>query len=637
MMSKKTKGYDPDLLERIQPQGGISFLDPKYISSGSGYEACLHIYEYPKTLDDHWLAGLCNINNTVSLVDIATDDVVSVKKNINKSMKEQEYRYQEAKDHQDRYDARKRFAEMEQLYDEISCMGEVIKLVHVRIFLSDPSFHCLEEKVKTVRAQLESSGSGQYLGAVFMNETKTEWTSMLKSYHRQEEERFFTYGQPLTSNAVAAGNPFHFSCLLDEKGMFLGKTPCGGNVLFDLFTKSGRRRFYNFLCIGSMGSGKSTLLKKEFLATAIQGDYVRTFDISGEFTMLTKVLGGKVIKLDGTEGILNPLEILRSGDNDIISFNRHISKVSTIYRFLQGGTCDKEERTEFEKLLQGTYKEFGIEMRGNRMTREITGLPPDQYPTFSDLLDFLQKKMRKIQEGTYSKTEMILVKARLTRLDKIRGILENVVYTYGNLFNGHTTIDNIQDEQIVTFDISALKEMETEVFDAQIFNMVSLCWDNCVTNGRLMMKGMYEKTVDPWDVTHTLILIDESHRWINAQKLYALDLITVYLREARKYFGGIGLASQSVRDYVPEGSGSEEVNKLKIIFELTHYKFMFQQNSDVIPMLKMVFDGVFTPYQIARIPKLDMGETILSIASDRNIEFKLYLPADEEAVFQGGM
>lgn len=57
----------------------------------------------------------------------------------------------------------------------------------------------------------------------------------------------------------------------------------------------------------------------------------------------------------------------------------------------------------------------------------------------------------------------------------------------------------------------------------------------------------------------------------------------------------------------------------------------------MIPMLKMVFDGVFTPYQIARIPKLDMGETILSIASDRNIEFKLYLPADEEAVFQGGM
>lgn len=632
--NKKKKQYDPALLERVQPQGGISFLDPKYISSGAGYEACLHIYEYPKQLDDYWLAKLCNIRNTVSFVDIATDDVVAVKKNINKSMKEQEYRYKEAKDFEGRYDAQKRFAEMEQLYEEISSMGEVVKLVHIRIFIADSSFSGLEDTVKTIRAQLEGSG---YLGAIFMNETKTEWTSMLKPYRRQEGERFFTYGQPLTSNAVAAGNPFHFSSLADEKGMFLGKTPCGGNVLFDLFNKSGSRRYYNYLCIGTMGSGKSTLLKKELLAAAIQGDYVRTFDISGEFTMLTNVLGGKVIKLDGTGGILNPLEILRGGDDDIVSFTRHISKVSTVYRFLLGGSCDMEEQIEFEEALRELYQKYGFEVKDGKMTREITGLAPEQYPTFSDLMDYLQEKIRKMQQGMYEKAEMELVKKELVRTDKIRKVIENVVYTYGNLFNGHTTIDNIQDEQIVTFDISSLKEMKAEVFDAQIFNMVSLCWDNCVSNGKLMMKGMYDKTVDPWDVTHTLILIDESHRWVNAKKPYALDLISVYLREARKYFGGIGLASQSIRDYVPEGSSSEEENKMKIIFELTQYKFVFHQDSNVTSLLNNIFDGVFTPSQIARIPRLDVGETILSIASDRNIEFKVYLPAEEEAVFRGGM
>ena len=41
--------------------------------------------------------------------------------------------------------------------------------------------------------------------------------------------------------------------------------------------------------------------------------------------------------------------------------------------------------------------------------------------------------------------------------------------------------------------------------------------------------------------------------------------------------------------------------------------------------------------QIAKISKLDVGENILAIASDRNIEFKVHLPADEEAIFQGGM
>ena len=72
----------------------------------------------------------------------------------------------------------------------------------------------------------------------------------------------------------------------------------------------------------------------------------------------------------------------------------------------------------------------------------------------------------------------------LILLDKIRKVISSIVYTYGNLFNGYTTINNIVDEQIVTFDISTIKDMKPEVFDALLFDMVSLCWDNCVTNGK---------------------------------------------------------------------------------------------------------------------------------------------------------
>ena len=68
----------------------------------------------------------------------------------------------------------------------------------------------------------------------------------------------------MTATGLAHGNPFHFSMLYDPTGTFLGKTPCGGNVLFDLFTKTQTRLYYNFLAIGEMGSGKSTLLKKQF-------------------------------------------------------------------------------------------------------------------------------------------------------------------------------------------------------------------------------------------------------------------------------------------------------------------------------------------------------------------------------------
>lgn len=646
---KKTKAeniqeetYDPYLLEQIQPSGGITFQDTRYVETGTGYETCIHVYDFPQKLDDFWMAKVCNINNTVVTVDISTDNVMEVQKNINRSMKEQQYRYMEAQNFQEKYDAKQRFQEMERLYEEISSLGEVIKVLHIRIFVADHSYMRLEEKVKNILAKLESNG---FRAAIFLNESKTEWESMYRPYKEQQsEDLFFIYGQPLTSNALAAGNPFHFSSLQDPCGDFLGKTPCGGNVLFDEFHKSKTRRFYNSLAVGTMGSGKSTLLKKRFLTNAIKGNYVRTFDISGEFTTLTKTLGGKVLKLDGTNGILNPLEVLKAEEGEEISFTRHISKVSTIYKFLTEGSADTEEIIEFEELLRELYKTFGMELVGGKVKSQVTGLPANRYPTFSDLLAYIEGKMEEIQRKSkaYEAVELDLVKHRMAIMDKIRRVLSNITNTYGSLFDGHTSIDNILDEQIVTFDLSTIKEMKPSVFDAQIFNMISLCWDNCVTNGKLMMERLRkakgeEGALDPEQVTKFLMIIDESHRWINTKKRHALESISIYLREARKFFGGIMLASQSIRDYVPEGSGAEEIDDLKKIFELTQYKFIFHQEADTLPLLDKVFESTLTQSQRNKIPKLEIGENILCIASDRNLEFKVHLTKEEDRIFEGGV
>ncbi len=636
---KQKLGYDPYLYEKIQPQGGICFRDPKFVMTGTGYEACLHIYEFPRQLNDYWMSKFCNLNNTVVTVDISTDNVIEVKKNINRSMKEQQFRYMEARDFQERYDAKQRYQEMERLYDEINSMGEVIKLVHVRIFVTDQSFARLEEKVKSIAVRLESNG---FLTAIYLNETKREWLSMYQSYQEQQKEFFSTYGQPLVSNALASGDPFHFSSLEDPTGNLLGKTPCGGNVIFDEFTKTKTRLYYNELVIGTMGSGKSTLLKKRFKANAVRGNYVRTFDISGEFTNLTKVYGGKVIKLDGTNGILNPLEILKADENEGISFTRHISKVSTIYKFLTEGQADTQEIILFEELLREVYQKFGMELRNGKVSRKVTGLPATSYPTFSDLLAYITEKIDGMKETEYDEISLSLAKKNLERSDKIRMVIQNIVHTYGSLFDGHTSIDNILDEQIVTFDISTIKEMKASVFDAQIFNMVSLCWDNCVTNGKLMMERMNLPQENPEhlefeDTTKFLMIIDESHRWLNTRKPQALESITIYLREARKYFGGIMLASQSIRDYVPEGSGAEAIDDLKKIFELTQYKFIFHQETNVLGLFDRIFENTVTQSQRDRIPKLEVGETILCISSDRNLEFKVHLTNEENRIFQGGV
>lgn len=639
MIAKKEKRTkkperDMNLLNEIKPAGGITFKDVKYITTGSGYEGCIHIYKFPENIDTYWMAKVCNINGTVALVDISTDNMSEVKKNLNKSMKEQAGRRSGARDFAELYDADKRLDEMKRMYDEINSYNEVIKLVHIRIFLADRSFESLEKKIKNIMDKLETDSG--FLTTIYLNESKSEYKSMTRSYSKQKEEMFFPKGQSLTATGVAHGDPFHFSSLDDETGEFLGTTPCGGNVLLDIFQKTSTRLYYNFLAIGEMGSGKSTLLKKQFKSNAIKGNYVRTFDISGEFTILTKTLGGKVIKLDGSEGILNPLEILKAGDDENISFTRHISKVSTFYKFLVGGSVDAEEIAEFEDVLKQLYSSFGL-WSDDRRNIQCTGLPAASYPTFTDYLNFLTESMEVMQNEKYSHLEEQVVAKTLLLRDKIRKVIKNIVDTYGSLFDGHTSIDNILDEQIVTFDISTLKELKDEVFDAMIINIISLCWDNCVTNGKLMLNMLREGKIKLWDVTRFLILIDESHRWLNAKKTHALDLVSVYLREARKYFGGIGLASQRAADYVPEGSDSDAVNKLKNIFELTQYKFVFRQSSNAKKLLYQIFDGELTGTQIEKIPKLEIGQCILLISGDKNIEFKVHLTKDEDMLFSGGL
>ena len=87
---------------------------------------------------------------------------------------------------------------------------------------------------------------------------------------------------------------------------------------------------------------------------------------------------------------------------------------------------------------------------------------------------------------------------------------------------------------------------------------------------------------------------------------------------------------------MPE-SKAENVEKIKHLFELSQYKFMFQQDSSVKEHLKKTFSFSLTDSQIDRIPFLEVGETILSITGDESIEFSVWLSKDyEEGLFAGG-
>lgn len=624
--SKKEKEIrlDDSLLEKIAPIGNLKHYET-YSRTGTGYEACVHIFSYPDALDDFWLSDICNFPNSIATISIGTMDQAEVKKNLNKSIDEQASRKRFARDYRALYDAEAREEEMKQLFAEISSMGEVIKSISIRIFIAAKTLKGLEEATAKVIKSLEANN---YRAAVFVNETEAEWKSIYQSFTEQEKASHALPGFPMKSTLIAAGNAYHYSSLEDPEGDFLGETGCGGNVLFDEWLLNDVRVNASAILAGNQRFGKSTLLKLRIKSRVLRGDYVRVFDVVGEYTDLIRALGGRTLNMSNY--IINLLEIFRSGDNEHSNYARHLTKLRVSYHFLapEADTKEMNEFIEAEEL----YKNWGLQPQG----KQVTGLPAKSYPTFQDLLDYIDREIERLVKGTFLEGERALIERKLMNLDSIRSNLRTLVHTYGKIFNGHTSVDNMKDVKALSYDLSELKELDARIFDLELFNLLSLSWDDAVTNGSIM-KSLWENKKRRLDeVAHTTIYIDESHRWVNAKKQYALDLLGIYLREGPKYFSNIWLASQSIRDYTPEGSTNEGIEKLKTIFELTQYKFIFRQDRNVIPIIDRVFNNALTPRQRDRIPLYTRGQTTLIISGDKTIDFKVYLSREDEALFKGG-
>src|SRR5690625_7869039 len=118
----------------------------------------------------------------------------------------------------------------------------------------------------------------------------------------------------------------------------------------------------------------------------------------------------------------------------------------------------------------------------------VTTLKNKDYPIFSDLLDYIREQLYDNNEKRHLRPE--LSASRVKRLAKIQLVVDNVVHSYATVFNGHTTIHDIKDEQVIFFSIRDLTKLEKNVFQAQMYNTLNLIWDNLIQVGARQMQQM---------------------------------------------------------------------------------------------------------------------------------------------------
>lgn len=620
--------FNAELISKIQPQGNLRLDDERYIKTGDGYCSCIMIYEYPAEAYDFWLTRLMNIEGVYTVLDVGTEEKEDAQDAIIASLNELDVRYSQANDEGSSIDAEQNYHLLKNMLTSIKTQGEVIKLIQCRIYVSGRTKDEVDERVAAVIKDLESD---DFRAAVFLYETEYGYKALFQPYHKQIQERNKRVGNPLPAYSLAGGYPFNYEQLDDPYGIHIGSSSTHGNIIFDQFRKTRYRLSYDGLIVGKKGSGKSTLLKLLTENNAILGNFIRLIDVTGECSDLVIALGGKIVTLNGMDGIINYLEVFKTDEDESISFANHLSKLNTFYKFV-APTAGEDDRNEFEEYVRRLYEVKGLWISSTTEPQKITGLPSALYPTFSDLLELIRSDLYIDLQDRRINPNMSPTKWR--RLESIELTLSNIVHSYGKMFDGHTTLSNLTSEQIISYNVQSISNFKPEIFNALLFNVLSLMLDDMIRIG-VPSKKMYENGQPIYQIPKLLLLIDEAHKFINTRNPLALDYMINIERESRKYFTALTLASQSIRDFAPQSNDSEAVEKLKLLFELTQYKFIMQQESNCLPLMRTIFENELTESQLRQIPKFGQGECFL-MTGDNELHTFIEITEQEEKLFKGG-
>ncbi|MGS4048373.1 VirB4 family type IV secretion system protein [Staphylococcus pseudintermedius] len=629
-------GYNLDLLCEIQPQGGIDFKE-RYIRTGSEYTTAITIYELPKVLTDNWLDSIVNQTGVVAVFDtISIDRNTSIKK-INRSIGEQGSRlYENNLKTLDKIEANDTYQSLINLGANVKIHGEVMKRIVLRLFITKTTETELEIAVRKIKKDLEALS---FKAQMMQFESKDNYLSMFYSYEQQKKHLdHFRIGCPIQAGHLAGSYYFNHQELLDERGSYLGNTMTNGSVIFDPFKSDDIRTFFNILVLGKMGMGKSTLLKMILEDQFGRGNFIRGFDKARDFAPMIKELGGKVICLDGTDGAINMLQIFASASisesdlrvSQVNSYIIHLDKLKMQFKLLNADLTETDLKM-IKSAFDDFYVDIGLIDKSLGENQNITDLPNEAYPKLSQFRTYFETTFKK---KVYASNP---TEARKEGIEKVEATLNDLCNMYKDIFDGITSLENMEDEQVVMFDIEGLTSYDESIKNCMLYTSLQLIWAQAIKNGRKYKNLIESGEIDEKDAKRFMFFIDECHNLINSNDEDVVDFIVKFQKEMRKFLAGVIFATQSPQELIPENINSKVEPKLKQVFALTQSKFLLNMEKSDVAIVSKALGSVIKNSEYDRIPLLRRGQALLNIAGSNTIFFNIEPTQQQLNRFKGGI
>lgn len=256
-----------------------------------------------------------------------------------------------------------------------------------------------------------------------------------------------------------------------------------------------------FIC-GTSGSGKSVALKTltaRNIATTGCGAFF--IDVEGEYTNLTNMLGGKVVKIVQGESVginLFELEADKKGNSEFLNILDKVAEIrallATIWRNYQGRSLNATEITEIEIVVNQLYADKGIttevdslyEKTGGKLDngKYVVGRKPKKMPTLTDF----QRKLR--ERGNCRELSELLIP-----------------FLRGNslgFFDCESEITS--SEEIISFDMSEIKDEFTKLYSS--FVILTWIWQ------KFVLKNKDKKKIIVCDEAWLFLKFQESAEFI---------------------------------------------------------------------------------------------------------------------------
>ncbi|MFS9029960.1 virulence factor [Streptococcus anginosus] len=635
----QAEGYDLEFISQVQPQGNIDFKKhDRYWVSGDGCHTVLHYYEYPsEDLDQFWLTDLMQISGTRSFLSLYRENNTELKKDITDSIEEKSTRITGNSKLTDNQQELDEIRDLQQLNREITKKNIAMLGMYVRVFASATTKEELFKKVEEIKDK-----TSNYKSTILSGELDFEYHSPFIPAKYQVDLPNNRKGRSVRAHDLAGGYFFNHTKLEDQRGFYLGWTPTKGAVNFNFLERNEKRTRSFMILSGNPKMGQKSFLLKHTDGLYAKGNYIRNFDANGTFTELTQKQHGLILDLSGEVNRINIFQIFPTATNaegtevdEQQSYKLHIEKLKNILKLLNDQVTGDDLIT-FGKILNEFYIAENLWFVNPTIHKDelrATQLENEDYPILSDFLLYLDDYKRRLTQKRQKDEE------ELKSVKRIYNTFNEIMTSNTSMFEGITEFQDISTEQVVTFDLSGLKNMPN-LLNAQIFSVLSLVSADIVNNGKRckrLLKG--NPKLSEMDLEHYIVNISEAQTLINPRYETSVKLLADVIDSMGENFAGVVLSVNSLQGILFEaGYGNHKdpyVIAVKRIFELMQYRVFAQTDETSVPLLANALTSSMNQSELETLPRLSKGQLFMNIAGVGNLVFNQQLLQSEVQRYGG--